>query len=167
MNINPEDSKVVVGVDGSEPSILALRLAARLAPALGARVHAVACWDFPSMYAGYLPPDFAAFEGSAARTLNDALHKAFGDDPPAGMTTSLLRGPAPARLVEAGADAQMLIVGRRGHGGFRGLHLGSVSTACVAHAACPVLVIHEDAKHESHRHRKEKEIRTLEPYDLI
>ncbi|MCU1516000.1 MAG: universal stress protein UspA, partial [Pseudarthrobacter sp.] len=52
------ESKVVVGVDGSDSSIEALRLAARLAPALDARVHAVACWDFPQMYAGYVPPDF-------------------------------------------------------------------------------------------------------------
>ncbi len=141
---------MVVGVDGSESSIQALRLAARLAPALDARVHAVACWDFPQMYAGYVPPDFAAFEESAAKTLAEAIDKAFGPDAPEGMSQELVRGPAPAKLVDAGAGAAMLVVGRRGHGGFLGMHLGSVSSACVSHADCPVLVVHMDGSHRTH-----------------
>jgi hypothetical protein len=49
----------------------------------------------------------------------------------------------------------MLVVGRRGHGGFMGLHLGSVSTACVAHAECPVLVVHtNDDHHRDHHFRR-------------
>jgi nucleotide-binding universal stress UspA family protein len=142
--------KVVVGVDGSESSVQALRLAARLAPALDARIHAVACWDFPQMYAGYVPPDFAAFEESAAKTLAEAIAKAFGPDAPEGMSQELVRGPAPAKLVDAGAGAAMLVVGRRGHGGFLGMHLGSVSSACVSHADCPVLVVHTDGSHRTH-----------------
>lgn len=58
---NPE-AKIVAGVDGSDSSVQALRLAARLAPALNARIHTVACWEFPQMYAGYAPPDFEAFQ---------------------------------------------------------------------------------------------------------
>lgn len=144
-----EDAKVVVGVDGSDSSVQALRLAARLAPGLGAHIHAVACWDFPQIYAGYVPPDFEAFESAVSGTLADALAKAFGPELPAGTSQELIRGPAPAKLVEAGANAAMLVVGRRGHGGFMGMHLGSVSSACVSHAACPVLVVHAD---ETHRH---------------
>lgn len=144
------EGKVVVGVDGSESSIEALRFAARVAPVLDARVHAVACWHFPEMYAGYVPPDFDAFEASAAKVLAEAIDKAFGPDAPEGLTTELVRGPAPEKLVEAGAGARMLVVGRRGHGGFLGLHLGSVSSACVAHADCPVLVMHEMESHRQH-----------------
>ncbi|WP_035772400.1 universal stress protein [Arthrobacter sp. Br18] len=156
MDTTPEGPRIVVGVDGSEPSILALRLAAQLAPALEARVHAVSCWDFPPLFAGYLPPDFYTFEGKATKILHEALEKAFGAEPPPGMTTALERGPAPATLVKAGADAQMLIVGRRGHGGIRGMHLGSVSTACVAHAPCPVLVVHEETKPKPPRRPRPK-----------
>ncbi|NKX50770.1 universal stress protein [Arthrobacter deserti] len=143
--------KVVVGVDGSGPSIEGLRLAALLAPALNARVHAVSCWHFPRIYEGYVPPDFEAFQESARKTLAEALEKAFGSDVPENLTTELVRGPAPEMLVQAGADARLLVVGRRGRGGFRGLHLGSVGAACVAHAACPVLVLHEDGAARTHR----------------
>lgn len=143
-------AKVVVGVDGSDSSVQALRFAARLAPGLDADIHAVACWDFPQIYAGYVPPDFEAFESAAGETLADTLAKAFGPDLPAGLSQELIRGPAPAKLVEAGAGAVMLVVGRRGHGGFMGMHLGSVSSACVSHAACPVLVVHADDTHRHH-----------------
>jgi nucleotide-binding universal stress UspA family protein len=144
------EAKIVVGVDGSDSSVQALRLAARLAPALDARIHAVACWNFPQIYAGYVPPDSDAFEAAAAKTLAEALGKAFGPDAPANLSQELVRGPAPAKLVEAGADAALLVVGRRGQGGIMGMHLGSVSSACVSHAACPVLVVHSDGSHRTH-----------------
>ncbi len=138
--------KIVVGVDGSEGSVEALRMAARLAPALDTSIHAISCWHFPPIYEGYVPPDFEAFEASTKKELEAALDQAFGENRPADLSAELLRGPAPELLVEAGKEAVMLVVGRRGHGGFLGMHLGSVSSACVSHAACPVLVLHEDGK---------------------
>ncbi len=160
------EAKIVVGVDGSDASVQALRFAAQLAPALDARIHAVACWDFPQMYAGYVPPDFEAFQAAAAKTLAESLDKAFGPDAPEDISQELIRGPAPAKLVEAGAGAAMLVVGRRGHGGFRGMHLGSVSSACVSHADCPVLVVHTDGSHGTHhlwKGRKAKSQDTAKP----
>jgi nucleotide-binding universal stress UspA family protein len=148
--MSDQEAKIVVGVDGSDSSVLALRMAARLAPALDARIHAVACWHFPQIYAGYVPPDFDSFEAAARQTLTEALGKAFGPEAPVEVSQETLRGPAPAKLVEAGADAALLVVGRRGHGGFMGMHLGSVSSACVSHAACPVLVVHADSTHRPH-----------------
>jgi nucleotide-binding universal stress UspA family protein len=86
--------------------------------------------------------DFGRFEQAARQRLAEALEKAFGEVP-ATVDTAVVRVNASAELIEAGAYARMLVVGRRGHGGFHGLYMGSVNSGCVAHADCPVLVVHE------------------------
>ncbi|MUN64535.1 universal stress protein [Kocuria sediminis] len=135
---------VVVGVDGSEQSVEALRWAARIAPALGASLRVVAAWDYPPEYAGYVPLGSDNFDEITRKRVDTAIQQAFGEDVPEGLTTTVEFGHPSKVLVRESEDAVMLVVGRRGHGGFRGLLLGSVSAACVSHASCPVLVIHED-----------------------
>ncbi|MGQ1839010.1 universal stress protein [Kocuria turfanensis] len=138
------NSAVVVGVDGSEQSVEALRWAARIAPALGASIKVVGAWDYPPEYAGYVPLGSDNFDEITRKRVDKAIHQAFGEDVPEGLTTTVEFGHPSKVLVRESEDASMLVVGRRGHGGFRGLLLGSVSAACVSHASCPVLVIHED-----------------------
>jgi nucleotide-binding universal stress UspA family protein len=136
--------KIVVGVDGSKASVHALRIAVRLAPVLNAEVYAVACWEFPMMGVGeegYVPPDFETIEAAERQRLAEAVASALGTELPDGFHQGLVHGPARTKLLEAGAGADMMIVGRRGHGGLFGMHLGSVSSACVSHAECPVLVV--------------------------
>lgn len=133
---------VVVGVDGSPASIAALQHGHRLAAAMDVEVHAVACWLAPQMAQGHAVMGISHFEEKARLTLNDAVVAAFGNPPPPNLRTRLVNGDARQVLLSAGKDAGMLVVGRRGHGGFGGLLLGSVSSACVAHAECPVLVVH-------------------------
>ncbi|MEO6530311.1 MAG: universal stress protein, partial [Specibacter sp.] len=62
--------------------------------------------------------------------------------PPEGFSGVCVRGTPAKVLMEHSKSAQMLIVGSRGHGGFAGMLLGSVSSACAEHAGCPVLVVH-------------------------
>lgn len=138
------EQRVIVGVDGSAWSVKALRTGARIASALGAPLEAVTCWDVAPVYAGYGTYDAEFFSARARRTLDGAVAEAFGDGPPAGLTRGLLRGHPAEALVEASRGAQLLVVGRRGTGGFGSLLLGSVSTACVVNAHCPVLVVRED-----------------------
>ncbi|GAA1771611.1 universal stress protein [Kocuria aegyptia] len=140
---NGTAAAIVVGVDGSPQSVEALRWAARMAPSLGAGIRAVAAWEYPPEYAGYVPLGSDNFDEITRKRVDDAVREAFGDDVPAGLSTAVEFGHPSKVLVRESEDATMLVVGRRGHGGFRGLLLGSVSSACVSHAKCPVLVIHE------------------------
>ncbi|MCA4134931.1 universal stress protein [Arthrobacter sp. M4] len=134
--------KIVVGVDGSEASIEALRQARRLGEALDAEVVAVAFWEYPQTYMSYVSTAFEGFEERAGEILKEAVDKAFDSDLPASVTPRLRFGAVRPSLLDASKTALMIVVGRRGHGGFGGMLLGSVSSALVAHAHCPVLVVH-------------------------
>ncbi|WP_314323680.1 universal stress protein [Paenarthrobacter ilicis] len=138
--------RIVVGVDGSEASIQALRDAQRLAVPLGATVEAIAYWDFPRVYDGYVAVGINGFEEAAGKVLKESIEKAFGVDVPDNVRSHLEQGHPRQGLINASRGAGMVVVGRRGHGGFGGLLLGSVSSACVAHAHCPVLVVHTPEK---------------------
>lgn len=116
-------------------------MAARLAPSLDCRIEAVIAWRFPSAYAFVVPGGWDP-EHDAQTGLEDAVDAAFNGDRPSGLKLLVRQGlPAPV-LLEAGVGARMLIVGSRGHGGFTGLLLGSVSSVVAEHARCPVLVVH-------------------------
>lgn len=102
---------------------------------------AIACWEYPRMYDGYVIPGIEGFEERAGQILDESIAKAFGPETPANVSPRLVQGPARDTLIAESRNADILVVGRRGHGGFGGLLVGSVSSACIAHAHCPVLVI--------------------------
>jgi nucleotide-binding universal stress UspA family protein len=134
--------RIVVGVDGSEPSRWALRWAAALAGP-ETRLQAVTVWHYPENYAlstrgtGPWRPDEVA-----AEKLETTLDEVFADDRPARLETVVREGHPAAVLVAASTDADLLVVGSRGHGGFAAVLLGSVSARCAEQAACAVLVAH-------------------------
>ena len=136
------EGKIIVGVDGSDASIEALRLGSQLAQALGTRLEAWGCWEYPAGYEGYLAMGVEGFAHDAEENLEHSLGEAFGPERPRNVSARLVHGSARTSLVDGSRDASLLVVGRRGRGGFAGLRLGSVSAACVAHAHCPVLVVH-------------------------
>jgi nucleotide-binding universal stress UspA family protein len=138
----------VVGVDGSEPSIEALRQAATMAGALGSTVTAVVCWRYPPAYDSFIALEWSP-EKDAEQVLEESLTRAYGDNRPAGLRTLVRQGQPASVLIEESVTADMLVIGSRGLGGFTGLLLGSVSAACAAHAQCPVLVVrHVPSGHE-------------------
>lgn len=136
---------IVVGVDGSDASKDALRWASRLAPALDATIEVVVAWEYPylmGLEAG-LPEQWHPDE-DAKEILRKTLDFVFGKTLPEGLVGGIHQGHPVAVLLEASKNAQMLIVGSRGLGGFKGLLLGSVSSTCAEHATCPVLVVHPE-----------------------
>ncbi len=142
--------RVVVGVDGSASSIGALRRGVRIASALNVPLEAVAAWHYADVYGGYAGEAYVAsseaVSAGAQAMLDDTAAAVFGDAVrPSWFHGSVLEGPAARTLLNESEGAEMLIVGSRGHGGFAGLLLGSVSEACAAHASCPVLVFHDAA----------------------
>lgn len=139
---NTSKPRIVVGVDGSESSIEALRWAARLAPSLDAEIDALMVWEYPHTYGFAVFPDDYRPDLEAARALTESIVTAFGSTTPDGLRESVREGHPSQVLTDASRGAGMLIVGSRGHGGFAGLLLGSVSAHCAEHAACPVLVVH-------------------------
>ncbi|MEP6797328.1 MAG: universal stress protein [Lapillicoccus sp.] len=140
-------ARLVVGVDGSEPSLAALRWAEFLAPAMGSTIQVVAVWQATTAFGlmgegwGALPSDWNP-AGITRDALEAAVNEVFGDHRPAGLETRVEEGNTAQVLLELSADARMLVIGSRGHGGFTSLLLGSVSAACTEHATCPVLVVH-------------------------
>lgn len=135
------ETRIVVGVDGSDASISALRRGVRIASALNASLEAVTVWHYPITFAGYAASGWSP-EADAKDVLAGAIETVFGKNP-SGWFHPTIREGSPAQVLIAESEgAEMLIVGSRGHGGFVGLLLGSVSSACAEHAHCPVLVIH-------------------------
>jgi nucleotide-binding universal stress UspA family protein len=138
-------STVVVGVDGSPGSVAALKYAVEEAKLRGAGLTAVTAWSVPPLaYAGEVEwtgaeLDPKTFEAAADSTLASALS---GVDTQGVEVHQVVRQgqPADALVLEAGED-DLLVVGSRGLGGFRGLLLGSVSQQCAQHARCPVTVV--------------------------
>ena len=84
--------------------------------------------------------DFAAI---AAKSLTEAISQTVAPDSPVKISTSVQEGNAAEVLLEAADGADLLVVGSRGHGGFTGALLGSVSQHCAHHAPCPLVIVRE------------------------
>ncbi len=139
------DNRIVVGVDGSEPSMSALKWAVRMTAVTGASIDALIAWQAPPNYGwGYVDANWRP-DQDAEKVLTQTVDAVFGPDRPSGMRLIVAHGNPAKVLLDHSANAQMLVVGSRGHGGFVGLLLGSVSASCAEHARCPVLVVHDTA----------------------
>ena len=146
---------IVVGVDGSGSSSEAIRWAAEEARIRGSRVEAVYAWQSP-LVTGllYIPPDLLdpdALEGHAREIVEAAVTEA-GDLPDGVEIESRAVEGVPTKvLIDASRDAELLVLGSRGHGGFHGLLLGSVGQQCVQHAVCPVVIVRPARDGETER----------------
>ena len=144
--------RYVVGVDGSESSLAALRWAVDEARAHGGgNVRAVQVWELP--YSGlasslavepYGLPDLNTIQEKARVRLASTL-EAIGDTSPVEVHAELREGQPAAVLCELSREADLVVVGSRGHGGFASLMLGSVSDQVVRHAKCSVFVVRPHA----------------------
>jgi nucleotide-binding universal stress UspA family protein len=132
---------IVVGVDGSEPAVGALRWAAAQAELTGSILRVVTTWEWAQSY-GWALPYPADFDpvAEARSVVEEAVDEAREAHPGVAVKTAVVEGHPASVLVEESRGADLLVVGSRGHGEFSGMLLGSVSFHCVANAHCPVLV---------------------------
>jgi nucleotide-binding universal stress UspA family protein len=146
--------KIVVGVDGSPGSREALRWALAEARLRDGVVHVVHAWMVPLIDA--LPEPWVVgsrplgpsddemhdhLEAAAQGVLAVAVDQARSADPSVEVHGELAEARPGSALLAAAEDADLLVVGSRGRGGFAGLVLGSVSAECAHHAPCPVVVV--------------------------
>jgi nucleotide-binding universal stress UspA family protein len=142
MSNRNEEQAVVVGIDGSASSKQALAWALRYADTAGLPVTAVLAWEIPANYgtaAMVLPA--AEFAEGAQRELKQVVDEVAVAYPQVRVEKRIVEGHPAKVLLKEAEHAQLLVVGSRGHGGFVGAILGSVSHYCVTHAHCPVLVL--------------------------
>lgn len=135
---------IVVGVDGSEGAALALDYAVKEAAVHGYRLRLVSAWEIPPsvLTSGVASREFyEEFERQAATVASEAATRVSQLEPAVEHEEVVVEGQAAKALLANAEDADMLIVGRRGHGTFREMLLGSVSRQLTVHAKCPLVLV--------------------------
>ncbi len=136
--------RIVVGVDGSGHSRRALQYAVEEARRRNASIEVVHAYRLPVYwgapeFSGPVPPPTPE---EVEREANELVDRMIGHAPSDVQVTSVVVPGAPAStLLEIAEGADLLVVGSRGRGGFRGLLLGSTGHQVIAHAPCPVVVV--------------------------
>ncbi|AMM20993.1 hypothetical protein AX769_13690 [Frondihabitans sp. PAMC 28766] len=131
---------IVVGYDTSASSLAAVRRGISLATDLHRDLRVVLAWTMPVSFSGFPFTSWSPQE-DAQQMLAHLAGMLFPQGAPAFFSAVSVEGEAARVLINESKGAEMLLVGSRGHGGFAGLLLGSVSSACAEHAMCPVLIM--------------------------
>ena len=136
--------RIVVGVDGSEASRRALNWALDEARRRRCLVDAVHAWEAPYLvgypYAGSQPGP-VTYEQAAKERLDRVVDGADASGLAAPVSRILRMGHPAGTILDQAKGADLVVVGSRGLGGFRGLLLGSVSQQVAHHASCPVVIV--------------------------
>jgi nucleotide-binding universal stress UspA family protein len=139
--------RVLVGIDGSEGSRHALRYAADEARAHDATLAVLLAYRVPPPPVPLGSPASLPWRTDrewredAERLLRETVRDTLGDRPEVPLSTSVVEDQPVRALLAAAHDDDLLVVGTRGHGGFAGMLLGSVSQHLAAHAPCTVAVV--------------------------
>jgi nucleotide-binding universal stress UspA family protein len=132
---------IVVGVDGSDSSVSALRWACAQAHLTDSIIDAMVAWQWPMSFGAAIPiPDGYDPAADALAMLTDIIEPLAAEFPSVAIRPVVVEGHATEVLVEASRHADLLVCGSRGHGEFAGMLIGSVSQHCAAHAEAPVLI---------------------------
>ena len=135
-------NKIIVGVDGSPSSNAALEWAAQEAEIRGSTLELIHAWNYPNLgYEGYVAV-LEDFEKDASALLDEVVAFVRKNYPKLQLVSSLIQGPTAQTIMDRAKEADMVVVGSRGRGGFSALLLGSVGQQLVHHCPAPVVIIH-------------------------
>jgi nucleotide-binding universal stress UspA family protein len=140
-------TRIVVGIDGSPASKETLQWAVAEAKLRGAALRVVHAWAFPYVAAG--PGLDPILDGQMIddirRNAEELVERELSElgDAAAGVDVerAVVEGAPASALIEAAKGCDLLVVGSRGHGGFAGMLLGSVSQQLSHHAPCPLVIV--------------------------
>lgn len=147
-------ARIVVGVDTSDGARRALEWAVQEGALRGATVEAVHVWQIPAFAAtpfGTAPIDTGAFEVGAQKQFEQVIDAVDAAALVAPIVRTFVAGHPASKLLDAADNADLLVVGTRGHGGFSGLLLGSTSQQVAHHAPCPVVIVPVTNRDRHHR----------------
>jgi nucleotide-binding universal stress UspA family protein len=135
---------IVVGVDGSEGSTLALEYAIKEAALRGSKLRLISAWEIPasvlaSVVAG--KEFYEEFRENAVTVAREAAALVEEREPSLEHEEMVVEGQAGKVLLDSSTDAELMVLGRRGRGTFREMLLGSISRHVVAHAKVPLVII--------------------------
>lgn len=143
-----DNGRIVVGVDDSEQAAAALRWALEEGAIRRCTVEVVHSWSPPMSALPFgatfvIPADEATIDATARASVDELVDGMLADmdDKPAEVLRTILPGGPAATLIEVAGGADLLVVGSHGRTGLSRFMLGSVATACVNHAPCPVVVV--------------------------
>ncbi|MFA6300403.1 MAG: universal stress protein [Nocardioides sp.] len=151
-----EKPLIVVGNDGSAASEPALRWALHHARTVGGRLQVVRGWSMSrapkpeTQTFGHIPP-LEDFEAAVLKDLRADTASVVADYADVEIEYVAKHASPAHGLLEAAASADLVVVGARGLGGFRGLALGSVSDQVSRHAPCPVVIVRNDKSADTER----------------
>lgn len=141
-----DDGSVVVGVDGSATGEAAIRFAFEQAAVRGSALTAVRVWNPSRSTAADHPVLEAVDPEQGERAMLSELLAGWREKyPDVPVEQQVVRGRATSALLGFARSAQVLVVGSRGRGGFKGMLLGSTSHSLISHAVCPVVVVRPDS----------------------
>ena len=142
---NPASGRIVVGADGTESSARALEFSCELAQLTGDKVVALRAWHPVTVVAdryGYMPPPSAGTMDAAEGALGRTVDELRTSHPEVAIESEIFYGAAERGLIDASANASLVVVGSRGHTGVGETFLGSVSKDVLHKAHSPVAVLH-------------------------
>jgi nucleotide-binding universal stress UspA family protein len=151
-----EKPLIVVGNDGSAASEPALRWALDQARAVGGRVQVMRGWSMSTAPTpktqtfGHIPP-MEDFEAAVLEELQADVASVVADYALVEIEYAANHCPPANALLIAAAHADLVVVGARGRGGFRGLTLGAVSDQLSRHSPCPVVIVRNNKSADTER----------------